>query len=113
MSHSPHDAHARFRFSVVGPLLSAPPNKGEIRAALEALAERRVVGDQELLAARARLARANAEAISARAEVSVARAALAALSRPGPIAPGLGGPGWGAGPRGGAGPGPGAEPFEL
>ena len=29
---------ARFRFSVVGPLLSSPPARGELRAALQALA---------------------------------------------------------------------------
>ena len=40
MSDSAHDAHARFRFSVVGPLLSAPPTPGELRSQLEELAER-------------------------------------------------------------------------
>jgi len=40
MSDSTHDAHARFRFSVVGLLLSAPPKKGELRDALKALADR-------------------------------------------------------------------------
>ena len=29
---------ARFRFSVVGPLLSAPPEKGQLKAALQSLA---------------------------------------------------------------------------
>lgn len=38
MPDSHHDAHARFRFSVIGPLLSAPPGPGELRAALEDLA---------------------------------------------------------------------------
>ena len=40
MPDSHHDAHARFRFSVIGPLLSAPPRQGELRAALEDLAAR-------------------------------------------------------------------------
>ncbi len=40
MTDSHHDAHARFRFSVIGPLLSAPPGKGELRAALRDLAAR-------------------------------------------------------------------------
>jgi transposase InsO family protein len=40
MADSHHDAHARFRFSVIGPLLSAPPGPGELRAALEDLAAR-------------------------------------------------------------------------
>ena len=40
MPDSHHDAHARFRFSVIGPLLSAPPKQGELRAALEDLAAR-------------------------------------------------------------------------
>lgn len=40
MSDSVHDAHARFRFSVIGPLLSAPVAKGELRAAIAALADR-------------------------------------------------------------------------
>ncbi len=40
MTDSHHDAHARFRFSVIGPLLSAPPRQGELRAALEDLAAR-------------------------------------------------------------------------
>jgi transposase InsO family protein len=40
MTGSNHDAHARFRFSVIGPLLSAPPRQGELRAALEDLAVR-------------------------------------------------------------------------
>lgn len=40
MTDSPHDAHARFRFSVIGSLLSAPPRPGELRAALEDLAAR-------------------------------------------------------------------------
>jgi putative transposase len=29
---------ARFRFAVVGPLLSSPPARGELRAALQSLA---------------------------------------------------------------------------
>jgi len=33
-----HARWARFRFSVIGPLLAAPPGRGELRAALEALA---------------------------------------------------------------------------
>ena len=40
MTASHHDAHARFRFSVIGPLLSAPPKQGELRAALRELAAR-------------------------------------------------------------------------
>lgn len=40
MTHSSHEAHARFRFSVIGALLSAPPDSGELRAALDALSER-------------------------------------------------------------------------
>lgn len=39
-ARSPHQAWARFRFSVVGPLLSAPPARGELRNAIEALAEK-------------------------------------------------------------------------
>jgi transposase InsO family protein len=35
-----HQAWARFRFSVVGPLLSCPPPRGELRSAIEALAEK-------------------------------------------------------------------------
>ena len=35
-----HLAWAHFRFSVVGPLLSSPPPRGELRSALEALAEK-------------------------------------------------------------------------
>ena len=31
---------AHFRFSVVGPLLSSPPKRGELKAALDCLAER-------------------------------------------------------------------------
>ena len=31
---------ARFRFSVIGPLLAAPPGKGELRSELEKLASR-------------------------------------------------------------------------
>ena len=34
------DQWARFRFSVIGPLLSAPPQKGELRAELERLARK-------------------------------------------------------------------------
>lgn len=37
---SPHQAWAHFRFSVVGPLLSAPPAHGELTPALEALAHK-------------------------------------------------------------------------
>ncbi len=33
-------AWAQFRFSVIGPLLSSPPSKGELKAALRALAEK-------------------------------------------------------------------------
>lgn len=33
-----HDRWARLRFAVIGPLLAAPPDKGELQAALEALA---------------------------------------------------------------------------
>lgn len=40
MVHSPHDAHARFRFSVIGSLLSAPPAPGELHAAIDALARK-------------------------------------------------------------------------
>jgi putative transposase len=39
-NRSPHLAWAHFRFSVVGSLLSAPPAHGELKAALEALAQR-------------------------------------------------------------------------
>ena len=31
---------ARFRFSVIGPLLSAPPPRGELKAAIQSLAEK-------------------------------------------------------------------------
>jgi hypothetical protein len=31
---------ARFRFSVIGPLLSAPPARGELQEAIQALAEK-------------------------------------------------------------------------
>ena len=37
MSESSHDAHARFRFAVVGPLLSSPPKPGELRTALKVI----------------------------------------------------------------------------
>lgn len=40
MADSPHDIHARLRFSIIGPLLSAPPGPGELRGALEDLAAR-------------------------------------------------------------------------
>ena len=44
MSHGegapPRARWARFRFSVVGPLLAAPPEPGELRARLEELAGR-------------------------------------------------------------------------
>lgn len=37
----PHQARwARFRFSIIGPLLSAPPKKGELQAHLEALSKK-------------------------------------------------------------------------
>ncbi|MHC4137613.1 MAG: DDE-type integrase/transposase/recombinase [Planctomycetota bacterium] len=38
---SRHNRWARFRFSVVGPLLAAPPARGELRAELERLAQKR------------------------------------------------------------------------
>ena len=34
------DRWARLRFAIIGPLLAAPPAKGQLRAALEALSER-------------------------------------------------------------------------
>lgn len=37
---SPHDRWARLRFSIIGPLLAAPPERGELRAALGKLAEK-------------------------------------------------------------------------
>jgi hypothetical protein len=37
---SSHPRWARFRFSVVGPLLAAPPERGELQPALRALAQR-------------------------------------------------------------------------
>ena len=37
---SPHDAWARFRFSVVGPLLSSPPASGELRGSFQELSQR-------------------------------------------------------------------------
>jgi len=38
----PHQARwARFRFSIIGPLLSAPPKKGELKAHLEALLKKK------------------------------------------------------------------------
>ena len=42
MAHKPrvHDRWARLRFAVVGQLLAAPPPKGELKAAIAALAER-------------------------------------------------------------------------
>lgn len=41
MLSDPHQARwARFRFSIIGPLLSAPPKKGELKAHLEALSKR-------------------------------------------------------------------------
>ena len=40
MSDSTHDAHARFRFSVIGALLSSPPRKGELQSRLKELADR-------------------------------------------------------------------------
>jgi len=39
MSHdSDPDRWARLRFAIIGPLLAAPPARGELRAALERLA---------------------------------------------------------------------------
>ena len=35
------DRWARLRFAIIGPLLAAPPAKGELRQALEALAKKR------------------------------------------------------------------------
>jgi putative transposase len=35
-----HERWARFRFSVIGPLLAAPPERGELREQLEALSQR-------------------------------------------------------------------------
>ena len=35
-----HERWAHLRFSVIGQLLAAPPTKGELKAAIEALAER-------------------------------------------------------------------------
>lgn len=40
MAPSPHEAHARFRFSVIGPLLTSPPPSGELHSSIAALAER-------------------------------------------------------------------------
>jgi putative transposase len=44
MNHTPDrstsDLWARFRFSVVGSLLSSPPARGELKAAIDALAEK-------------------------------------------------------------------------
>ena len=44
MNHTPDrptsDFWARFRFSVVGSLLSSPPARGELKAAIDALAEK-------------------------------------------------------------------------
>jgi transposase InsO family protein len=37
---APHERWARFRFSVIGPLLAAPPERGELGAALRELAAR-------------------------------------------------------------------------
>ncbi len=37
---SNRDRWARFRFSVIGSLLAAPPGEGELRSGLEALANR-------------------------------------------------------------------------
>ena len=39
-SHPPADGWAQLRFAVIGPLLAAPPEKGELAAALKDLAER-------------------------------------------------------------------------
>jgi len=38
--HSVHERWARLRFAVVGPLLAAPPEPGELQAALKASAAR-------------------------------------------------------------------------
>ena len=40
--HDPRDRDrwARLRFAIIGPLLAAPPESGELRAALQALAAR-------------------------------------------------------------------------
>ncbi len=40
MATAPHDIWARFKFSVVGPLLAAPPDAGALRDTLQTLAER-------------------------------------------------------------------------
>lgn len=39
-SQHPADGWAQLRFAIIGPLLAAPPEKGELAAALQALAER-------------------------------------------------------------------------
>ena len=36
-----HERWANLRFSIVGALLAAPPSRGELRVALEALAQRK------------------------------------------------------------------------
>lgn len=40
MATAPQDIWARFKFSVVGPLLAAPPDSGDLRDTLQTLAER-------------------------------------------------------------------------
>jgi len=40
LARSSHEAHARFRFSVIGSLLSSPPESGALRRALQELARR-------------------------------------------------------------------------
>ena len=35
-----HEAWARLRFAIIGPLLASPPERGELRKALEILAQR-------------------------------------------------------------------------
>jgi len=37
----PADRWAQLRFSIIGPLLASPPEKGELAASLKALSERR------------------------------------------------------------------------
>jgi hypothetical protein len=36
-----HEEWARFRFSVIGPLLAAPPERGELQELLQSLADRK------------------------------------------------------------------------
>jgi putative transposase len=37
----PHERWARFRFSVIGPLLAAPPDRGELQEQLEKLSRQK------------------------------------------------------------------------